>query len=69
MRLDQTEINALKHALEGERGDAYIFGSRIDDSKSGGDIDVLIFSDDDPYYTSLRIQTAFFLNAKKNSMF
>jgi len=42
MRLSSTEIKALKTALEGFEGEAYLFGSRLDPDKRGGDIDILL---------------------------
>lgn len=45
MRLSAEEIQALREALDGlpfER--AFLFGSRIDDTRRGGDIDVLLYS-------------------------
>ena len=46
MRLSEEQINVLKDSLK--RLDAlaklYLFGSRLDDSKKGGDIDLLIKS-------------------------
>lgn len=49
MRLDSQQQNALRAALQGIRGDAYLFGSRVDAKKRGGDIDLLIFSREEPY--------------------
>ncbi|MBC8186514.1 nucleotidyltransferase domain-containing protein [candidate division KSB1 bacterium] len=47
MRLKQFEIDAIKSSLKQFDNNAkvYLFGSRIDDSKRGGDIDLLIISD------------------------
>lgn len=45
MRLTKEEIRALREALDGlpvER--VFLFGSRTDDARRGGDIDVLIYS-------------------------
>jgi len=45
MRLSAEEIRALREALDGlpiER--AFLFGSRTDDARRGGDIDVLLYS-------------------------
>ena len=46
MRLKPEEITAINetvHALDGEAM-VYLFGSRVDDSKRGGDIDLLVMS-------------------------
>ncbi|BCD67963.1 nucleotidyltransferase domain-containing protein [Nitratiruptor sp. YY09-18] len=44
MRLSEKEIKVLKEKLHSISPDAkiYLFGSRTDDSKRGGDIDLLI---------------------------
>jgi len=44
MRLSNKEINTLKNSIYRIRPNSkvYLFGSRIDDSKRGGDIDILI---------------------------
>jgi len=44
MRLLDIEKKALTHALEGVDGVAYLYGSRVNTSKKGGDIDILVFS-------------------------
>ena len=46
MRLLEKEVNTLKTKLFELSSDAklYLFGSRVDDSKYGGDIDLLIIS-------------------------
>ena len=46
MRLTRNEINLLKEKLTSLSVDAklYLFGSRVDDSKRGGDIDLLVVS-------------------------
>ncbi|OAI07552.1 nucleotidyltransferase domain-containing protein [Methylomonas methanica] len=46
MRLTQEQINTLKFSLAQIDTSAkiYLFGSRLDDSKKGGDIDLLITS-------------------------
>ena len=46
MRLSQKELETIKntiHSVFGEVG-VYLFGSRVDDSKKGGDIDLYIIS-------------------------
>ncbi len=46
MRLKQKEIQNIKDVVREYDPDAqiYLFGSRADDTKKGGDIDLLIFS-------------------------
>ena len=46
MRLSNKEIKVLKDKLISLADDAklYLFGSRVDDSKRGGDIDLLVVS-------------------------
>jgi len=46
MRLSQQEINVLKDSLYklSKEAKLYLFGSRVDDSKRGGDIDLLVVS-------------------------
>jgi predicted nucleotidyltransferase len=47
MRLKSEEIKVLKNKLMTLSKDAklYLFGSRVDDTKKGGDIDLLVVSD------------------------
>ena len=47
MRLSNEEIQTLKIALAELSSEAklYLFGSRVDNSKQGGDIDLLVVSD------------------------
>lgn len=47
MRLYEDQINVLKNKLQSISSTAqlYLFGSRVDDTKKGGDIDLLIVSD------------------------
>jgi predicted nucleotidyltransferase len=47
MRLSQEQINVLKDGLKqlDAMARVYLFGSRVDDSKKGGDIDLLIKSE------------------------
>ena len=42
MRLSGLEKKALKTALADFQGETYVFGSRLDPNKRGGDIDVLL---------------------------
>jgi len=44
MRLTEYEINSIKKAFKEifESGNIYLFGSRVDDTKRGGDIDLYL---------------------------
>ncbi len=44
-RLDETQKQALINALDGVDGEIFLFGSRVDSNKKGGDVDILIFTD------------------------
>ncbi len=48
MRLSPTQIEVLKNTLSSISSTAklYLFGSRVDDNKKGGDIDLLVIDDD-----------------------
>ena len=47
MRLKEIEIETIKTAVKkyDENAEIYLFGSRTDDTKKGGDIDILIITD------------------------
>ena len=47
MRISKEKINLIKSAITSILPNAkiYLFGSRVDDSKKGGDIDLLIIAD------------------------
>ena len=52
MRLEEWEINEIKKSLRevfGENAKVYLFGSRIDDRKKGGDIDLYVEADNIDY--------------------
>jgi predicted nucleotidyltransferase len=55
MRLDPQQKAALEKALENVEDEVYLFGSRIDEDKKGGDIDILIFSKQDPFKLSQEV--------------
>lgn len=48
MRLKEEEIRAIRRSFETtfQGGELYLFGSRVDDSKKGGDIDLYVVPHD-----------------------
>ena len=62
MRLSQEEIDTIKSSvlMLDAKAEVYLFGSRIDDSKRGGDIDVLIVSKQIDREAKRRVRLAFF---------
>lgn len=62
MRLDTNEKKALKYALKDFKGESYLFGSRLDNTTKGGDVDILLVSEKraNPLKLSLMIQKRFF---------
>jgi len=65
MRLDRMQKAALDRAIENVNGEVYLFGSRVDDKKKGGDLDILIFSEEDSYKLSQEISIKFFMGCEE----
>ncbi len=60
MRITEEERKALRHALAGVEGTAYLYGSRIDPGRKGGDIDLLVLARSaSPYRMSQAISRRF----------
>ena len=62
MRLTTDQIQAIREAASSTFGDkaaVWLFGSRVDDAKKGGDIDVLVrpapMTDDEPFAKKIRM--------------
>ena len=60
MRLDAEQTSALEYALNLVTDEVYLFGSRLDPAKKGGDIDLLVFSQQDSFQLSQQITLRFF---------
>ena len=61
MRLYPDEKQVLFDLIKTIPGEIYLFGSRADDDKKGGDIDLLILSDEFTPEAGERIKHQFFL--------
>lgn len=60
MRLSAAESTAIREALKGETfSEAFVFGSRVDDSRRGGDIDLLLFSREPAFHLAHRIASRY----------
>ncbi|MBN2782344.1 MAG: nucleotidyltransferase domain-containing protein [Campylobacterales bacterium] len=66
MRLTKYEIDSIKKAFNDTFGDGdiYLFGSRVDDAKRGGDIDLYIQTKDKDNLLSKKID--FLVKLKEN---
>lgn len=65
VRLDELEKKALSAALSNVKERVYLFGSRTKTNEKGGDIDILIFSDQNPFNLSREIKQKFFLECEE----
>jgi len=59
MRLYPDEKQALEAILKEINDEVYLFGSRVDDSKKGGDIDILIYSNKNALQLSQKLSVQF----------
>ena len=61
IRLDTEEINALTYALRDIQGEHIsLFGSRVEPERRGGDIDILILTDQAAFALSQAVAVRFF---------
>lgn len=61
VRLDREEIDALVYALDGvPAASVALFGSRTQAERRGGDIDLLVLTEEPAFETSRRVATRFF---------
>jgi predicted nucleotidyltransferase len=62
MRLSRYEAEVIKHSVFKHDPEAYVylFGSRVDDKKKGGDIDLLILSNKIVFSDKIDIKAAIF---------
>lgn len=65
MRLDNQQKYALEEALRDINAEVYLFGSRTDDTKKGGDVDILVFSPDNSLTLSMDISKKYFMNCEE----
>lgn len=65
VRLDAEESAALAEALRDVSGEVWLFGSRTHPSRRGGDIDVLVLTDQPAFETSRAIATRFFARCEE----
>ena len=63
MRLQKSEVDAIKETIYAfdPKAKIYLFGSRVDDTKKGGDIDLLIESDVIGLSQIIKIKTRLFV--------
>lgn len=64
-RFDQQELSALANALNGIDEEVYLFGSRVNLEKRGGDIDLLVYSKKNSLELSMLISCRFFLECEE----
>ncbi|MBK7423474.1 MAG: nucleotidyltransferase domain-containing protein [Propionivibrio sp.] len=65
VRLDSEEAAALSEAVRDIPGEIWLFGSRTDLSRRGGDIDILVLTDQPAFETSRAIATRFFTRCEE----
>lgn len=65
LRLDAEEIRAIEAAIQDEDAPVFLFGSRVEPRRRGGDIDLLVLTGAPAFETSQRIATRFFFRCEE----
>ena len=65
IRLDAEEATALEAAIQGVPGEAWLFGSRVEPQRRGGDVDLLLLTDQPGFETSQAVATRFFARCEE----
>ena len=65
VRIDAAEKAAIIHAIKDLDEDVYMFGSRLDKLKRGGDIDLLIYSSQNGLELSEKVSRRFFMECEE----
>ena len=69
MRLTPEQVNIIKRAVAdtfGNKARIWLFGSRADDHKRGGDIDLLIETEETDVTRIVKTELAFLVKLKRN---
>ena len=66
MRLTSSEINSIKEVFITvfQRGELFLFGSRVDDDQKGGDIDLFVIAKNKNNYLEKKLQFLSLLKQK-----
>ena len=67
MRLNTEQKEALKASFKylDSNDETFLFGSRVDDNKRGGDIDLLVYSQQSSFSLSRKMSRTFFKNCEE----
>ena len=70
MRLTKKEISAIKENILSfdEEAKIFLFGSRLNDQKKGGDIDILVISDKIGFLEKIKIKTGIFKKIEEQKL-